>query len=124
MLVVQQQFYLSDEELKFQVNDSLSFVDFFGLGVMSNSLDATTIAYFREQLRKAALIEEIFELFEKYLRSKGLQARGGQIIDATLVPVPKQRTTREENKEFKAGRMPEGWEENSTRLCQKDLDAR
>jgi IS5 family transposase len=124
MLVVQQQFYLSDEELKFQVNDSLSFVDFFGLGVMSNSLDATTIAYFREQLRKAALIEEIFELFEQYLRSQGLQARGGQIIDATLVPVPKQRTTREENKEFKAGRMPEGWEENSTRLCQKDLDAR
>ena len=124
MLVVQQQFYLSDEELKFQVNDSLSFVDFFGLGVMSNSLDATTIAYFREQLRKAALIEEIFELFEQYLRSQGLQARGGQIIDATLVPVPKQRNTREENKEIKAGRMPEGWEENPNRLCQKDLDAR
>ena len=29
-----------------------------------------------------------FEKFESYLRSQGLEARGGQIIDATLVPVP------------------------------------
>jgi hypothetical protein len=27
-------------------------------------------------------------MFESYLRSQGLQARGGQIIDATFVPVP------------------------------------
>ncbi len=63
-------------------------------------------------------------MFEGYLRSQGLQARGGQIIDATLVPVPKQRNTREENKEAKAGRVPEGWDENPDRLQQKDLDAR
>jgi IS5 family transposase len=70
------------------------------------------------------VIEELFEMFEGYLRSQGLQARGGQIIDATLVPVPKQRNTREENKEIKAGRLPEGWDENPDRLQQKDLDAR
>ena len=29
-----------------------------------------------------------FEKFESYLRSQGLEARGAQIIDATLVPVP------------------------------------
>jgi hypothetical protein len=34
------------------------------------------------------VIEELFEMFETYLRCQGLQARGGQIIDATLVPVP------------------------------------
>jgi hypothetical protein len=54
------------------------------------------------------VIEELFEMFEAYLRSQGLQARDGQIIDATLVPVPKQRTTREENKDIKARRLPEG----------------
>jgi hypothetical protein len=70
------------------------------------------------------VIEELFEMFETYLRSQGLQARGGQIIDATLVPVPKQRNTREENKEIKAGRLPEGWDENLDRLRQKDLDTR
>jgi IS5 family transposase len=124
MLVLQQLFNLSDEELEFQVNDRRSFEEFVGLGVMNNIPDSTTVAFFRDRLRKAGLIEELFELFEKYLRSQGLQARGGQIIDATLVPVPKQRNTREENEEIKAGRMPQGWEEKPNRLCQKDLDAR
>ena len=46
------------------------------------------------------------------------------IIDATLVPVPKQRNTREENKDIKADRLPNGWEEKANRLQQMDLDAR
>jgi IS5 family transposase len=88
---------------------------------MNNIPDATTIAFFRERLRKAEVTEELFEMFETYLRSQGLQARGGQIIDATLVPVPKQRNSREENKEIEAGRMPEGWDENPERLWERDL---
>ena len=124
MLILQQLFNLSDEELEFQVNDRRSFEEFVGLGVMNQIPDATTIAFFRERLRKAEVVEELFELFETYLRSQGLQARGGQIIDATLVPVPKQRNTRDENKEIKVGRLPEGWDENPDRLRQKDLDAR
>ncbi|MCP9808675.1 IS5 family transposase [Cyanobium sp. HWJ4-Hawea] len=124
MLVLQQLFNLSDDELEFQVNDRRSFEEFVGLGVMNSIPDATTVAFFRERLRKAGVIEELFEMFETYLRSQGLQARGGQIIDATLVPVPKQRNSREENKEIKAGNIPEGWEENPNRLQQKDLDAR
>ena len=124
MLILQQLFNLSDEELEFQVNDRRSFEDFVGLGVMNSIPDATTIAFFRERLRKAEVIEELFDMFEAHLRSQGLQARGGQILDATLVPVPKQRNTGEENKDIKAGRLPEGWDDNADRLQQKDLDAR
>lgn len=124
MLVLQQLFNLSDLELEFQVNDRRSFEEFVGLGVMNSIPDATTVAFFRDRLLKAGVIEELFEMFESYLRSQGLQARGGQIIDATLVPVPKQRNTREENEEIKAGRLPEGWDKNPDRLRQKDLDAR
>ena len=124
MLVLQQLFNLSDQELEFQVNDRRSFEEFVGLGVMNSIPDATTVAFFRDRLLKAGVIEELFEMFESYLRSQGLQARGGQIIDATLVPVPKQRNTREENEEIKAGRLPEGWDKNPDRLRQKDLDAR
>lgn len=91
---------------------------------MNSIPDPITMAFFRERLRNAEGIEERFEMFESYLRSQGLQARGGQIIDATLVPVPKQCNTREENKEINAGRRPEGWDENPNRLQQKDLDAR
>jgi len=28
-------------------------------------------------------------MFESYLRGQGLEARGAQIIDATLIPMPK-----------------------------------
>ena len=55
---------------------------------MDSIPDATTVAFFRERLRKAGLIEVIFEHFEQYLCDGGYEARGGQIIDATLVPVP------------------------------------
>jgi len=55
-------------------------------------------------------------MFENYLRDQGLEARGGQIIDATLVPVPKQRNSREDNKEIKANRLLDGWNERPQRL--------
>ena len=82
MLVLQQLFNLSDQELEFQVNDRRSFENFVGPGVMNSIPDATTVAFFRDRLLKAGVIEELFEMFESYLRSQGLQARGGQIIDA------------------------------------------
>jgi len=45
--------------------------------------------FFRELLRKANVIDELFDIFESYLRDQGLEARGGQIIDDTRVPEPK-----------------------------------
>jgi IS5 family transposase len=89
MLVLQQLFNLSDEELEFQVNDRRSFKEFVGLGVKKCIPDATTVGFFRERLRKAGVIEDLFEMFEACLRFQGLQARGGQIIDATRCPSSK-----------------------------------
>lgn len=59
------------------------------LGVMNDMLDALIGAFFKERLRKAAEIEELFEMFERYLRDQDPKARGGQIIDSSLVSVPK-----------------------------------
>ena len=64
MLVLQQLFNLSDEELEFQVNDRRSFEEFVGLGVMNSIPDATTVTFFRERLRKARVIEVLFEMFQ------------------------------------------------------------
>ena len=112
---------LAVDELEFQVNDRRSFEEFVGLGVRNSIPDATTVAFFRERLRKAGVIKKLFELFEGYLRSQGLQARSSQIIDATLVPVPKQRTTREVNKEIKAGRLPERAGMKTQTACSKRI---
>ena len=124
MLVLQQLFNLSDEEVEFEVNDRRSFEEFVGLGVMNDIPDATTVAFSRERLRNANVIDELFEMFESYLRDQLLVARDGQIIDVILVPVPKQRNSREVNKEIKANRLPGEWNESPKRLEQKDLDAR
>ena len=51
MLVLQQLFNLSDEEVEFQVNDRRSFEEFVGLGVMNDIPDATTVAFLESYLR-------------------------------------------------------------------------
>ena len=94
ILVLQQLHNLSDEEVEFQVNDRRSFERFADLGIMHSIPDATTVALFREQLRQAGIFEELFQKFAAYLEEQGLTARGGQIIDAIIVPVPKQRNRR------------------------------
>jgi len=44
------------------------------------------------------------ERFGQHLEAEGYIARGGQIIDATIVSVPKQRNTKEENETIKPAR--------------------
>ena len=63
-------------------------------------------------LAKARLVEKLFERFAQHLEAKGYIARGGQMVDATIVPVPKQRNSRDENDEVKAGKTPEAWQKN------------
>ena len=49
----------------------------------------------------------------------GYQALCGQIVDATLVPVPKQRNRWDDDNEIKAGKVPEPWQDK-LHLLQKD----
>ena len=46
------------------------------------------------------------------------------MIDASIVPVPRQRNGREENAAIKAGETPESWDAKPAKLRQKDTDAR
>ena len=124
MLIVQTLYNLSDEETEFQINDRMTFMRFVGKGLEGRIPDATTLWLFRENLSQAGVIEKLFERFDQYLEAKGYIARGGQMIDATIVSVPKQRNTRDENDAIKAGTPPEGWDEKPAKNRQKDKDAR
>ncbi len=97
MLVLQKLYNISDDDLEYQVNDRLSFMQFLGLGLEDAVPDATTVWLFRDQLQQHDLVEELFEQFGAYLQGAGYAAQDGQIVDVTLIPVPKQRNTREEN---------------------------
>ena len=124
VLVLQTLYNLADEQVEYQIRDRLSFMRFLGLGLEDTVPDATTVWLFREALAKAGLVKTLFERFNRHLDAKGYIARGGQIVDATIVDAPKQHNTREENEEIKAGKTPEGWEANPAKNAQKDKDAR
>ena len=115
---------LSDEQVEYQVRDRLSFMRFLGLGLEDRVPDATTVWLYREQLVQAQAVEDLFAQFDAYLRDQGFLAMGGQMIDASIVPVPKQRNSREENDAIKAGETPKGWGDKPAKLSQKDTDAR
>ena len=97
---------------------------FLDLGLEETVPDATTIWLFREALVEAGLIDKLFERFSQHLQANGYLARGGQIIDATIVSAPKQRNSRDENDKVKTGQTPEDWQKKPAKNRQKDKDAR
>jgi IS5 family transposase len=124
MLVLQSLYNLSDEQVEYQVRDRLSFTRFLGLGIEDGIPDGTTLWLFREKLAKAGLIDKLFERFGQHLEAKGYIARGGQMVDATIVPVPRQRNSRDENELVKSGKTPKDWQRKPAKNRQKDKDAR
>lgn len=115
---------LSDDQVEYQLRDRLSFMRFLGLGLEDRVPDAKTVWLYREHLAQAGVIEALFDSFDGYLKKRGYLAMGGQIIDASIVAVHKQRNSRDENARIKAGEMPEGWEKRPAKRSQKDTDAR
>jgi len=124
ILVLQALYNLSDDQTEYQIRDRLSFMRFLGLDLDQRIPDAKTIWLFRETLAQAQVVEILFTQFETYLAAHGLQPRGGQLIDASLVPVPKQRNTHKDNATIKAGECPAEWESQPAKRRQKDTDAR
>ena len=124
ILVLQTLHNLADEQLEYLIRDRLSFMRFLDLGLEDPVPDATTVWLFREALAKAGLVAKLFVLFNQHLEAQGYIARGGQIVDATIVSAPMQRNSRSENDAIKAGKTPEGWQEKPAKNAQKDKDAR
>jgi len=124
MLVLQTLYNLSDDQTEFQVRDRLSFQRFLGLAPEDGVPDAKTLWLFREQLARHGLVEKLFDAFDEQLWQAGFRPKGGQIIDASLVNVPKNRNGRKENEQIKQGKVPKEWEQKPNKKRQKDLDAR
>lgn len=124
VLVLQHLYNIADDETEYQIRDRYSFCRFLGLSPEGKIPDAKTIWLFREALVKLELVEVLFNGFNFQLNEKGYQAQKGQIVDASFVDVPRQRNSREENAQIKAGETPERFKENAHVGAQKDTDAR
>ena len=97
---------------------------FLGLKISDKVPDSKTIWLFRERLIDKEVIEKLFSQFNDALDRQGIFANEGRMIDASFVEAPRQRNTRDENKQIKAGQTPPEWKENPHKLAQKDVDAR
>ncbi len=140
--VLQALYNLLDDQMEYQLRDRLSFMRLVGLGLEDTVPDAKTLRLYREALGKAGAVEGLFNQFDSYLKAKGYLAMGeasprfrrckaslerlrrGQIIDATIVPAPRQRNSRDDNALVKAGEAPPDWEAHPAKNRQKDKDAR
>lgn len=125
ILVLQALYDLSDDQAEFVINDRLSFMRFVGLGLGEKVPDAKTIWLFREHLVQARAIDNLFARFDKHLSKSGYLAKGGQIVDATLIAAPRQRNTDGEKAAIKDGKTAdEIWPDEPNKAAQKDTDAR
>jgi len=124
ILILQRYYNLGDEQIEFQILDRLTFCRFLNLSLNDRVPDEKTVWDFRNRLIKKGLEKELFDLFDNLLEKHGLIAHEGKIIDASFVEAPRQRNSREDNKQIKEGQVPEKWNEHPNKKRQKDIDAR
>lgn len=128
VLVLQHLHNLSDDGIEYQIRDRFSFMRFLGLQLEGRVPDAKTVWLFRDRLKALGLVEVLFARFHQQLAKQGYIAQAGQIVDATFVEVPRQRNSREENAQIKAGEVPPAWDgadpKSKAMRRQKDTDAR
>lgn len=122
--ILQGIYNLSDDQAEFQITDRLSFMRFLNLKMSDKVPDSKTIWNFRESLIEKGVIEKLFERFNAALDERGVFANEGRMVDASFVEAPRQRNTRDENKQIKSGNTPESWKSKPHKLAQKDTDAR
>ena len=120
ILVLKRLYNLSDEQMEYQLLDRMSYKRFCGLDDALRVPDRTTIWHFENRVGQAGA-QALFGEMAEQLARKGFIARGGQIIDATLVKAPVQRNSRQENEQVRQGNVPEDW--NDAKRRQKDVDA-
>jgi IS5 family transposase len=110
----------SYERMAFLLLDRLSYQRLCGLTHSLKVPDRTTIWSFDNRMGEAVAMA-LFEGVSRQLLKKGFIARGGQMIDAPLVPAPEQKMSRKEKEIIDQKATPSDWEPAQRR--QKDTDA-
>ena len=124
-LILQAQHNLSDARMEFMIRDRLSWLRFLGLSLGDRTPDENTIRHFRNRLTETGTLKRVMKAFDWQLQKKGYIPMSGQIVDASLVPAPKQRNTEGEREAIKSGMSAkEIWPDEPNKAVQKDTDAR
>ena len=123
-LILQAQHNLSDARMEFMIRDRLSWMRFLGFDLGAPTPDENTIRHFRNRLTETGTLKRVMKAFDWQLRKKGYIPMAGQIVDASLVPAPKQRNTEDEKAAIKAGKSAkEIWPDEPNKAAQKDVSS-
>jgi IS5 family transposase len=124
-LILQAQHNLSDARMEFMIRDRLSWMRFLGFDLGGATPDENTIRHFRNRLTETGTLKRVMKAFDWQLQKKGYIPIGGQIVDASLVPAPRQRNTQAERDAIKEGKTArEIWPDQPNKAAQKDTNAR
>jgi len=124
-MILQAQHNLSDAKMELMIADRLSWMRFLDFTLGSKTPDENTIRLFRNKITESGALPQIMKAFDWQLTKKGYIPMGGQIVDASLIPAPKQRNTEDEKQAVKDGKSAvEIWPNDPNKACQKDTDAR
>lgn len=125
ILILQAQHNLSDAKMEYLIRDRLSWMRFLGFDLGAPTPDENTIRLFRNKLTETGTLKRVMKAFDWQLHKKGYIPMSGQIVDASLVPAPKQRNSDSEKAAIKAGKSAsEIWPDEPNKAAQKDVDAR
>ena len=124
-LILQAQHNLSDARMEFMIRDRLSWMRFLGFDLGAPTPDENTIRHFRNRLTETGTLKRVMKAFDWQLHKKGYIPMSGQIVDASLIPAPKQRNTEDEKAAIKAGKSAdEIRRDEPNKASQKDTNAR
>lgn len=124
-LILQAQHNLSDAKMEFMIRDRLSWMRFLNFDLGGPTPDENTIRLFRNKLTETGTLKRVMKAFDWQLQKKGYIPMSGQIIDASLVPAPKQRNSDAEKAAIRDGKAAsEIWPDEPNKAAQKDTDAR
>ena len=90
VLVLRELYTLSDEQVEYQIADRPSFQRFLGIDLAQEAPGYTAVWRFRERLG-AARMKALFEELGAYIDLTGIDARKGQLLDASPVQKPRTR---------------------------------
>lgn len=123
IVILQRYYNLSDDSTEYAILDRLSFMRFLGLTLSHAVPDSKTIWNFKNELGEGDMVTKLFRKLDNSLDKQGVIIHEGKMADATIVETPRQRNSREENEQIKAGEIPDEWKDNPNKLRQKDVDA-
>ena len=109
--------------MPYKLLDRTSFKRFVGLHSLDQIPEPKTLWKYHDVLAKAGCPDALGAVFKEQWKIYGYELTSGAIVDSSLIPSNRHRTTREKNTMIKEGTMPLDWEENPAKTHHKDVAA-